>query len=526
MINRRALLRYVPRLTLGGILTSGVAGRLSSAPTVKVTDAAFANIYASLNVVPLINARGTVTIVGATRMLPEVKEAMDAASRQYVHIDELMQGVGVRLAELTGAEWGCITSGASAAITMATAACVSGGDPDKLWKIPKLAGMNDEVIIPSYSRTAYECAARAVGTKMVEVSSPAALENALGPRTAMILVLTGASSDAGPLSIKEIAKRAKPLGVPILADAAAEELTVPNKHLMQGADLVAYSGGKCMRGPQCAGLLLGRRDLVEASWMVSAPHHGFARGHKVGREEILGMLTAVEMWFRRDHQQENRVWNEWLSHIREKINPLPKVTTEISQAGAKLSNRFPTMRIQWDPTEIPLTGYDVENLLWNGNPRIAVSGAGSFLPFPPNMQPNIQINPSQLESGEEQIIANRLFEILSKPPTISKATPTPAFDINGQWELNMHFCASSVDQTLFLEQEAHKLSGTHIGSYAARNLSGTLHGNNILIRSSYTGDGTRLNFEFSGIVDGDHMEGNVSLGEYGMAKWTAKRKTY
>ncbi len=514
-------------MPLGGLMAGGMWGsRNATSKPARLQKDVAENIYSSIGVRPLINARGTVTVVGATRVLPEVQEAMDAAPRQYVQIDELMEGVGHRLAELTGAEWGCVTSGASAAITLATLGCVTGGDPDKLWQAPDLNGMKDEVIIPSYSRTAYECAAKAVGVKMIEVSTRAELEAALGPRTAMILVLTGSRSSNGPLSIKEISALAKPYGVPILADAAAEELVIPNPHLAQGADLVIYSGGKCLRGPQCAGLLIGRKDLVQAAWLTSAPHHGIGRGYKVGREEIIGMLTAVEMWFKRDHAEERRVWTSWLDHIAFRIKEIRGVSTEIVQPGEQLSNRFPILNIRWDPELIPLTGYDVEQHLWNGDPRIAVSGAGSFLPFPPNMHPNISINSSQLEAGEELIIADQVFNLLSKPPQITKSRAPAEVDISGQWDLQLKFVASTVNQTFFFEQKGNDLIGTHTASLAARDLSGTLHGRDILIRSSYTRNGVRLNFEFTGKVSDQIMEGQVSLGEYGLAEWTAKRRDY
>src|SRR5690606_30610788 len=155
------------------------------------------------------------------RMLPEVQQAMEEASKEYVQLDELMEGVGRKLGELTGTEWGIVTSGASGAITAGTAGCIAGGDPDKIWQLPDLTGMKDEVIIPSYSRSAYDAAARAVGAKMVEVDSAEQLKAALGPRTAMIMVLAGGRSENGPLSLREIAALAKPMSVPILVDAAA-----------------------------------------------------------------------------------------------------------------------------------------------------------------------------------------------------------------------------------------------------------------------------------------------------------------
>lgn len=532
MIFRRKVLKILSGLPFGSVVIGGIANTAHAEawmPDSLFLDSVQKNkpgesIYASIGVRPLINARGTVTIVGATRVLPEVQQAMDKAVREYVQLDELMEGVGRRLAEITGAEWGIVTSGASAALTVATAACVSGGDPDKLWQIPNLSGMKDEVIIPSYSRTAYDAAAKAVGVHMIEVADVEELKDALGPRTAMIMVLAGSRSEDGPLSLREISTIAKPYGVPVVVDAAAEGLEVPNPHITQGADMVVYSGGKYLRGPQCAGLLLGRKGLVQASWMASAPHHGFGRGFKVGREEIMGMLTAAEMCMKRDHEREWQTWISWTNYISSRLEKIPGVATEIRLPEGR-SNRAPTLQVEWDMEKIPLSGYQVEQLLWNGEPRIAVSGMGSFLPFPPNEQPNISINPSQLEAGEEKIIAERIFNVLSKPPRFEKTNARAAFDIHGKWDLEMKFAASTVQQSLILEQEGNKLSGTHHASYGSRELVGTLYGSDILLRSSYKGQGVRLNFEFTGKASNDTMEGKVSLSEYGMAEWKAKRHT-
>lgn len=539
MISRRKALKMMSGLPLGGVLAGGLAGNALAGPAGSSASASgytpllteerqrqAASIYSRIGVRPLINCRGTVTVVGATRVLPQVQEAMDQAVLNYVQLDELMDGVGRRLAELTGAEYGCVTSGASAAITLATAGCVTGGDPDKIWQLPDLRGMKDEVIIPSYSRTAYDSAARAVGVRMVPVSTVEELEEALGPRTAMILVLTGGRSENGPLSLREIASLARPRGVPILADAAAEELYNPNPHLEQGADLVAYSGGKCLRGPQCAGLLIGREDLVRAAWLVSAPHHGFGRGFKVGREEVMGMLAAVETWFERDHEQELATWNSWLDRIENRIRRIRGVNITRRREPTGRGNRFPGMTVEWDMERIALTGHEMEQVLWDNNPRIAVSGAGSFLPFPPNESPRISINPSQMEEWEVQIVADKLYEVLSRPPRMQRPSGDPALDLTGQWDLKMSFAASDVDQTLMIEQKGSELMGTHTAAFAMRDLGGWIHGNEVLIRSSYTGEGVRLNFEFAGTVQGDSMGGRVSMGEYGMADWSAVRRDH
>lgn len=487
------------------------------------------SIYDSIGVIPIVNARGAVTIVGATRTLPEVKRAMEEAARHHVHLDELMDGVGRRLAELTGAEWGIVTSGASAALTVATAGCIAGGDPDKLAQLPDLRGLKDEVIMPRYSRTAYDHAARVTGAKIIEVENRKEFEAALGSRTAMIMILGRGLSQGGPLPVGEIVSLAKPRGIPVLVDAATDGIVVPNPYLSDGADLVVYSGGKRLRGPQCAGLLIGRKDLVQSAWINSAPHHGFGRGFKVGREEIMGMLVAVEMWMKRDSAEEWRTWMSWLGHVARRLEQIPGVTTDIAQTqaqGFSTPNRTPSLRVAWDTGRIPLNGDDVENLLWDGTPRIAVGGAGSFLPFPPNFKPTIQIVPTSLEAGEERLIADRVFSVLSNPPPKPPRTEAPAFDVNGQWEVDLKFVSGNATQSFALEQKGSDLVGTHYGSFARRDLNGTLHGRDILIRSSYTEQGVRLNFTFTGTVHGDTMKGHVRLGEYGSAEWEAKRRTY
>src|SRR5213076_518020 len=176
----------------------------------------------------------------------------------------------------------------------------------------------------------YDAAVRTVGVRIVEVSTMEELEAALGPRTAMIYILAGPNADNSPLNTKAVAGLARQKKVPVLVDAAAEILTVPNVHLENGATLVTYSGGKCIRGPQSAGLLLGRKDLVQAAWVHSAPHHGYARAMKVGKEEAIGMLMAVEMWTRRDHKAEWSRWLSWLDDIAKQVTKIDGVTTSVS----------------------------------------------------------------------------------------------------------------------------------------------------------------------------------------------------
>jgi L-seryl-tRNA(Ser) seleniumtransferase len=260
---RRRLFRLAGLLGLGSLLP-GVRGAegaqatkaaKTAAPAVKAASAWSSGIYESIGVKPLINCRGTLTIIGGSIELPEVREAKSKANQQHVQLDELMDAVGQRLATATGAEWGMVTAGCAAAISHATAACVAGGNPELHVRIPDLRGFpKDEVIIPSHSRNVYDAAVRATGVKIIEPNTPEELRLAIGPKTAMIYVFANNRNETGPMSLEAIAAIAKPFNIPIMVDAAAEVLTVPSIHLQRGASLVGYSGGKIIRGPQSAGL--------------------------------------------------------------------------------------------------------------------------------------------------------------------------------------------------------------------------------------------------------------------------------
>src|SRR5215472_17089585 len=309
-------------------------------------------IYQSIGVEPVINCRGTFTIIGASVELPEVRAAMDASAKYYVQLDELADAVGQRLAQLTGAEWGMVSSGCAAGLKHVTAACVAGGNPEKLIRIPDLTGLEKtEVVIPRTSRSVYDHAIRNIGVKVITVDTAEELQDALNPRTAMIYLSAGGPTVSGPLSIEAVAKMAKPRNIPILVDAAAEVLTIPCVHLQRGATVVAYSGGKAICGPQCAGLLLGRKDILMSSWQASAPHHGPGRDNKVGREETLGMLAAVEMLVKRDHAGEWKKWLGWLDNVSKRVSAIEGVKTAVREPTG-LSNKSPSLVISWDPAKL------------------------------------------------------------------------------------------------------------------------------------------------------------------------------
>ena len=357
--------------------------------------------YEAISVRPLINCRGTYTIISGSLMLPEAVEAMTRAAAQYVHLDELMDRVGARLAELTGAEWGIVTSGCAAALCQVTAACVAGGDPEKMARLPDCTGMKDEVIVQPSHRNVYDHAIRMVGVRMVEVVTRADLEAAISTRTAMFSVF-GDAADRGEISVKEMAEIGHRHGIPTLVDAAAERPGVPNRYLQDGADAVAYSGGKCLRGPQSSGLVLGRKDLLQAAFLNGAPHHALGRPMKVGKEEIMGLLAAVEMWLQRDHDAEWKQWEGSLGRISDAISHIPTIQTEVRQRGR--SNVAPTLSIRWDGEAVGITPVEVRKKLSEGTPRIEMPGG----------RDGLGIMPYMMEPGEDRIVARRLREILEE----------------------------------------------------------------------------------------------------------------
>ena len=533
-LSRRELFRWSALLTAPALFRTdadALPAPAASAPALPLPAdlRTGKEIYQSIGVRPLINARGTFTIISGSLMLPEVRAAIDAAAQQHVHLDELMAAIGARLAELTKAEWGMVSSGCAAALTHATAACVAGGNPDLHVRIPNLSGFaKDEVIIPRHSRNVYDAAVRAVGVRVVDVGTAEELEAAFGPRTAMVYILAGPNADTGPLSTRAIAAVARQKQVPVLVDAAAEILTVPNVHLENGATLVGYSGGKCLRGPQSAGLLLGRKDLVQAAWVHSAPHHGFARSMKVGKEEAIGMLMAVEMWMRRDHKAE---WaplaRRWLDHIAKHVSAIDGVTTAITET-TELSNRTPALSIRWDAARLGVTGAAVAKHLMDTEPRIATPGGRDR-----DGLTSISITPYQMSPGDEKIVADadprgalqssRLHRMAAPTP----APAPPAGDLSGRWNVRIEYLAGASTHTLHLKQTGNRVEGTHQGDFVSRDLSGTIDGDRVQLASNYTErNGDALSFRFTGSVTGDEMAGTLDMGEYLTAKWTAKRHEF
>jgi hypothetical protein len=408
-----------------------------------------------------------------------------------------------------------------------TAACVTGGNPEKLVRIPDLTGFpKTEVIIPRSSRNSYDAAVRNIGVTIITVDTPEELEKAINPRTAMIYLLSD-HPGSGPLTLAAVAAIAKPAQVPILVDAAAEILTIPNVHLQQGATIVAYSGGKAIRGPQCAGVLLGRKDLLMSAWQASAPHHGPGRDNKVGREEILGMLAAIEAWKKRDHPAEWKTWLSWLDNVSRRVSTVSGVTTAVREPEG-LGNRSPSLVISWDPGKLHVTGEDVAEELAKNSPRVAVGagggGGGRGATPDPNVT-SISVTAWMMQPGDDKVAADRIHSVLSRKrsPRVMTMAP-PATNLTGGWDVEIEFFSSKSQHAFSIEQDGNWLRGTHQGDFAVKDMVGEIEGDQVKLRSTERRPGATVTFTFAGSIANNTMSGMVYMGEYLNAKFSAKRR--
>lgn len=385
----------------------------------KVTAAtsSSSNVYERIGVRPLINARGTWTYLSGSLLLPEVREAMQAASRQFVDMIELQAAVGRRLAALSGAESGMVTSGSAGAMAAATAACMAGSDPEKIWHLPDTTGIKNEVVMLG-GRIAFDSAIRLAGAKLVIVNALNDLRSAIHEQTAMVYTTWRDDNLAKALEITRPAK------VPLLLDDAAGIPPFDNlsRYAKMGVDLYCFSGGKGIRGPQCAGILLGRKDLIDAALKNYSPYEGaICRPMKVGKEEIIGMLTAIEAWQKLDMNAWNREWNTRVQRIAKLVDTVPGVATKIYVPEE--ANSYPTLRVVWDEQQFNLTVAQCDQQLRDGQPRIEVltNSNPSLVPAvsegddPKHEAPKnqLEIVSMTLQDGEDLIVGRRLREILN-----------------------------------------------------------------------------------------------------------------
>ena len=525
-MKRREILKGIALLPIGG---AGMFPHesLAAADQVQVPGGPLLpgpRIFQSIGVEPVINCMGTFTIIGGSLERKSVREAMEAASRNFVQYDELAYAIGQRLADITKAEWGMVSAGCAAGLKHVTAACVTGGNPEKLIRIPDLTGFEKtEVVVPRNSRNVYDHAVRNVGVKMINVESLEEMDRALGPKTAMVYA-HAAKKD--PFSVEAIAALTKAKKIPFLVDAAAEDLTVPCVHLEKGADVVAYSGGKALCGPQCSGIVLGRKDILQSAWQASSPHHGPGRDNKVGREEMIGALAAVEAWITFDHKAQ---WTKWLSYldtIAKKVAKVESVKTSLRQPTG-LSNNSPGLIISWDPLKLNITGEEVAEELGRNKPRIALAfGTKRNAPSEPGLT-SINVTAGQMQPGEDKIVGERIYSVLStkRSPKPAQMKP-PAATLSGRWDVTVQYYSSSSNYTWTLEQDGNWLQGVHTGMFSTQNLMGTIEGDVMRVRNNDNPPGDQLAFTFTGNVSGDTISGTIYMVEYGTASFKATKYKY
>lgn len=373
------------------------------------------DVYAELGVEPIINATGTLTRLSGTLMPPEVMEAMAAASRRFVNMDELHLAAGRRIADLVGVEAAHVCNGAAAGIALMASACMAGTDAKRIAQLPDTTGMKHHFVIQGAHRNPFDQALRQAGGVFVEVGpGEAELRAALdGPVAAVYYTLSWfCFGEALPLP--EAARLAHAAGVPLILDAAAQVPPVSNlsRFLEQGADLVTFSGGKALRGPQSSGLILGRADLVEACRLNDNPHSGIGRPMKAGKEEIVGLVKAVELYVVKDHQRESDSWEARVAHIVDALGGLPHVTATRRMPHG-VGQQVPLAAVSWDEQALGLTYAEAAERLLSGPPRIAVRVVTpdnyAFAGFTTG---EIRVYADNLQDGEEIVVARRIREVL------------------------------------------------------------------------------------------------------------------
>ncbi len=476
---------------------------MNDAPTEIPAAMRNTNPYLALGVRPFINCASVRTAHSGSLMLPEVREAVAQASRHFVGLDELMEGASRRIAELTGAEWGIVTCGSAAALTLATTACVAGNDPVKMLRLPFTEGWTNRVIMLKHHRFAYDQSIRMVGTHIVEIETIADLDAALEEPVAMIAVL-GTYEAVGPVRLEDLVERARPRGIPVLVDAASEHIEKPNPYLARGADMVIYSGGKFLRGPQTSGLLLGKKSLVQAAWRNASPHQAFARGMKVSKEDVIGVLAALEVWFEhRDPAAELARWNADLAAIAGRA-ALPGVTTDVIAPHGVV--KVPRLRVTWDAARYGVDGEALRLRLLEGEPRVMLDDTAITAN-------SLQIDPFGLQPGEADQVGRAIVAALGTPVAIAAAVaPPPAIDVSGEWELGVSFLQGERTHRMQLRQQDGTITGSQTSVQFAGPVTGRLDadGVHLVFRTRY--EGTDILYRLDGAVEGGRMAGQVTLG--------------
>jgi D-glucosaminate-6-phosphate ammonia-lyase len=485
--------------------------------------------YLALGVRPFINCCSVRTLHGGSLMLPEVRQAVAAAARQFVNLDELMEAAGQRIAELTGAEWGMVTCGSAAALSLGTAACVAGNDPVRMLRLPFTDGIPNRVAMISGQRFAYDQAVRMVGTHIVECGDAAALAAALDTGLVAMVCVLGKQAVKGPLLIEEIVALARARQVPVMVDAASEHLERPSPWLASGADLVIYSGGKFLRGPQTSGLLLGSKPLVQAAWRNAAPHQAFGRPMKVSKEDVVGVIAALEHWFtERDAGAEEQRWRNDLDEIAHAVGQHDGITCDI--IAPEGMDRVPSLHITWRPEQVAVTSLQLRQALLDGTPRIMLDDTHATAHA-------IWIEPFNLQPGEAREVGAAIARALRPVRRAGHdAGAAPAVDVSGAWDVTVDFLKGRRIHRMVLEQDGASLSGRQDSEQFSGGVAGCVAATAIELTFDAEYEGSTIFFSFAGTAAPSLMTGTVLFGavngtsggefnrrQHGAGTWTAHR---
>lgn len=411
-ISRRELLCKGGQAVAGGAWISSVLPASASTPTVSPVD-----YYQKLGVTPFINAAGTYTILSASTMPDQVQAAVAMAAQKPIHLMELHKAAGEYLARRLRCEGALVTSGAAAAIKLATAACITRGNKSAVVNIPTdMQGLKNEVIVQTAHHYDYDHAIRDCGARFVDVETLDEYERAFSERTVMTQFFNAA--EGGRISREDWVRVAHKHGIPCFNDAAADVPPISNlwNYTEMGFDLVAFSGGKGIRGPQCTGLLLGKKDLIDAAQLNNSPSSNtIGRGMKVGKEEIIGLVAAVDWFLSQDDAAMEAEYRKRAALVAERVQTVPSVEARIFVPP--VANHVPHLLITYDKNRIKLTATEVMQRMREGNPRIELNpstGGGPASAGLPGGSNAIVVGVWMLQPGEDQIVARRLHEVLSE----------------------------------------------------------------------------------------------------------------
>jgi len=398
-MKRRDIIKGLGLLPLSGGMVGGV---LASDSVFAAPPAPKRDLFKELGVTPVINAGVTMTFLSGSLMMPEVLEAINSTSHDFANMYELQDKVGVKMAEMLHCEAAMVTSGAACALLLGTAAAITGTDQEKIKLLPNLPGPRPEVIMQKSHRYLFDQAITTTGARIIEIEGNEEMEKAFNSNTVLALFFNAAGSSS--VTREDFVAICKKHQIPSFIDAAADVPPVENlfKYQKMGFDLVTFSGGKMIRGPQSAGLLFGRKDLIDAARLNHSPNEApIGRPMKVNKEEMFGMYAALKSYIERDHKKEWQDWLDRISRIKSQLETIATVKGE-THVEPGPANAFPSLHIMWDQQKIKMTPKEVLAALKNGSPSIVANGDDKVL----------NIGVVLLRPDQVDVVARRVKEIL------------------------------------------------------------------------------------------------------------------